>query len=477
MASAAESKAPAFAAEPPPEIPNAKWPKAWGEDPQAEEVYARALEVAGSATADDDALVRTAVTALLPFARRARRAYARRGFISFDGLLRRARDLVRDRADVRERLKQRFKALLIDEFQDTDPLQGELLLLLAERPGGRAAAWQDAVAEPGRLFVVGDPKQSIYRFRGADIAAYQGFTGRLLEQGALACDLTANFRCRPGLVEPVNRVFEAVMRAAPGAQPAYKAIRPARPAGDERAVEVVAVTDPGDGLDAAATARTEAAWAARWIAEGRGALPLSGVAVLLRSSTSLPYLLDAFKRGGIPYAVDLDSRFYGAQEVVDFLNLLRALDDPGDRVALAGLLRSPLGGATDDELLSLARAGALDYRRDPAPRVLPEPARCQSRGRRDAAPPARARRPRAAGRAGRRRVERDLPRRAVRRGLPRPADRLEPAKAAPPGRRGVRPARRDAQDLHRPRRGGRARGAARAARARWPTRSSRPCAS
>ncbi|MDX6769685.1 MAG: UvrD-helicase domain-containing protein [Elusimicrobiota bacterium] len=375
LADAAESKAPAFSAEPPPAVPNASWPKAWGDDPEAQAVFERALEVADSATPDDDALVRLATAALLPFARRTRRAYARRGFISFDGLLRRARDLVRDRPEVRERLKRRYTTLLIDEFQDTDPLQGELLLYLAEKPGGRAKDWREAVPEPGRLFVVGDPKQSIYRFRGADVAAYEGFTGRLLEHGALACDLTANFRCRPSLVEPVNRVFEAVMRPVPGAQPAYKAIRPARPAGEAAGVEVAAVVDGGDGLDAASAARTEAAWAARWVVEGRGALPLSAVAVLLRSSTALPHLLEAFKRSGIPYAVDMDSRFYGAQEVVDFLNLLRALDDPSDRVALAGLLRSPLGGMTDDDLLALSRAGALDYRREPAPKVLPGPAR------------------------------------------------------------------------------------------------------
>ena len=166
------------------------------------------------------------------------------------------------------------------------------------------------------------------------------------------------------------------MTAEPGAQPAYKALRPARPAGAGPAVRVVSVTGE---TDAAQAARAEAAWVARAIvAAGRvpggpqeGRRALKDFAVLLRSSTALPAFLDAFKRAGIPYAVEIERFFYEASEVSDFLNLLRALDDPADRVALAGLLRSPLAALTDDGLLALARAGALDYRRDPAARGMP----------------------------------------------------------------------------------------------------------
>ena len=154
--------------------------------------------------------------------------YARRGWVSFDGLLRRARDLVRDGARPREEIKRRFAAILVDEFQDTDPLQESLLLYLSEAPGRSARTWRDVVPKPGRLFVVGDPKQSIYRFRGADIAAYEGFIDRLRAGGALACDLSVNFRSVPGVVGPVNSVFSRVMRAEPGVQPGYKGILPAK---------------------------------------------------------------------------------------------------------------------------------------------------------------------------------------------------------------------------------------------------------
>jgi len=376
-AAAAENAEPPLSADEPPVPRAAVWPKKWGEDPEAEALHERAAAAAEDASPRAEAAVRRAARLLVPFAERFRREYARRGWVSFDGLLRRARDLVRDSARVREESKRRFAVLLIDEFQDTDPLQGELLMYLAERPGGAARRWQDVVPASGRIFLVGDPKQSIYRFRGADIAAYEGFVGRLRDTGALLCDLTANFRSVPAVVGPVNDAFAAAMRAEPGAQPAYKAILAARPEGAPGpAVRVVAVA----AEDAAAAQRAEAAWVARRIAEtGRvpgapaaGRRPLKDFALLLRSSTALPAFLDAFKRAGVPYAVEIERFFYEAPEVSDFLNLLRALDDPGDRIAVAGLLRSPLAALTDDGLLSLARAGALTYRRDPPARVLPE---------------------------------------------------------------------------------------------------------
>jgi len=370
-AAAAEAEDPPLDIPEPPEVPNAKWPKAWEEDESAAEEYERLCLIARAASPRGEAVTRRAARLLAPFAERLRREYARRGWVSFDGLLRRARDLVRDHARPREELKRRFAAILVDEFQDTDPLQGELLLYLSEAPGRSARSWREVAPAPGRLFVVGDPKQSIYRFRGADIAAYEGFIGRLQAGGALSCDLTANFRSVPGVVKPVNAVFSLVMRAEAGVQPVYKGIVPAKPDLEGAGVRVVAVSDPSGEADAALCQRTEAAWVAGRILSEPGR-PLKDFAVLLRSSSALPAFLDAFKRAGIPYAVEIERHFYGAPEIGDLLNLLRALDDPDDRVAVTGLLRSPLAALSDDGLLSLARAGALDYRKDPPARSLPE---------------------------------------------------------------------------------------------------------
>ncbi|MBI5630571.1 MAG: UvrD-helicase domain-containing protein [Elusimicrobia bacterium] len=348
------------------------WPKNWDHAGQA--LYERARKIAERTSPQEEALVRRACALVEPFASALRREYRRRGFISFDGLLRWARDLVRDRLPVREELKKRYKALLIDEFQDTDPLQGEILLFLAEAEGRAARRWEDVELGPGRLFVVGDPKQSIYRFRGADIAAYQRFTERVLSGPmALSCDLQANFRSDLGLLEPVNAIFERIMRYEPGLQPPYKKLSAAKKPGPAAAagpgLELICVA-AADGRDkelaAEAVQRREAEWMADWIMESRGhGRRYRDVAILLRSAAPLEVLLDVFKGKNIPYAVEFEKYFYGTQEICDFLNLLRVLDNPEDRVSLAGLLRSALGGLEDRELYELARAGGLSYLKDP----------------------------------------------------------------------------------------------------------------
>lgn len=369
-ADAAESPEPPLSAHEPPALRKSSWPKAWEEDAAGAEAYARLCAVAKAVSPRGEAAARLAARLLRPFATRFRLEFSRRGWISNDGLLHRARALLRDAARPREELKRRYRTLLIDEFQDTDPVQGELLLYLSEAPGRAARSWKEVVPAPGRIFIVGDPKQSIYRFRGADIFAYEGFLGRLTAADALACDLTANFRSVPGLIESVNGVFSSVMKHEAGVQPGYKGILAAKEAlSAEPCVRIMAVSEPDGGL-APASHRTEALWIARRILEeGRA---FKDYAVLMRASTVLPYLLDAFKSHGIPYAVEIERDFYEAAEIGDLLNLLSAIDDPEDRVAIAGLLRSPLAALSDDSLLSLARAGALDYRRDPAPKVLPE---------------------------------------------------------------------------------------------------------
>lgn len=370
-ATAAESEDPPLSVPEPPELKDSKWPKAWAEDEEGAELYERVCDVARAASPRGEAVTRRAARLLSPFASTVRLEYARRGWVSNDGLLRRARNLLRDAARPREELKKRYKTLLIDEFQDTDPVQGELLLYLSEAPGRAAKTWKEVEPAPGRVFIVGDPKQSIYRFRGADIFAYEGFLGRLTNAKALACDLTANFRSVPGVIKPVNDVFSRVMTMEAGVQPVYKGIVAAKPdVAVGPAVHAVVVTENAGKAPAAVSQRTEAQWIARRILEeGRA---FKDNAVLMRSSTVLPYLLDAFKAHAIPYAVEIERDFYEAAEIGDLLNLLGAIDDPEDRISIAGLLRSPLVALTDDSLLALSRTGALDYRKDPPAKVLPE---------------------------------------------------------------------------------------------------------
>ena len=353
------------------ELPQSKWPAGW--DGACAPAYESAQRIAADASAESEALVRRAGRLVAPFAEAFRRSYTRAGLVSFDGLLLKARDLVRDDLAVREELKAKYQTFLIDEFQDTDPLQGELLLFLAEVRGGRARCWDQVRPGPGRLFIVGDPKQSIYRFRGADIAAYQGITEHLLRGGAaLLCELKNNFRSTAGVLAPVNAIFPKLMRRKEGSQPDYIPISASVDTAESGpAVELVMVgpaREGGEEPDALTSHKTQAGWIAGWIASQcsvPGGRRFKDVAVLMRTSSALAPLLEAFKAADVPYVVEMEKLFYNSQEVIDLLNLLRVLDDPEDRLALAGLLRSPFMGLADEDLRLWAVAGKPGYQEDP----------------------------------------------------------------------------------------------------------------
>ncbi|HEY6291601.1 MAG TPA: UvrD-helicase domain-containing protein, partial [Terriglobia bacterium] len=138
------------------------------------------------------------------------RLKARAGRLDFLDLLLRARDLIRDCRPVREEFQRRFKRIFIDEFQDTDPLQVEILLLLAGSDP-EVSNWRDVKPERGKLFIVGDPKQAIYRFRRADLGIYQRVKELLAGRGATHVNLTTSFRSVPSIQNAINAAFEALM--------------------------------------------------------------------------------------------------------------------------------------------------------------------------------------------------------------------------------------------------------------------------
>ena len=400
-------------------------PKDWT---QEDFNHARNLATDARALAQVDPVVIHRLCALLvPFARQCREDFARHGLVTFDGLLVRSRDLLRDHPRIREELKTRFKAILVDEFQDTDPLQYEIILWLCEEPSRRAASWRDIRLAPGKLFVVGDPKQSIYGFRGADIAAYLQVVKEVIQaQNGVECRLTANFRSDPRILDVVNGVFERLIREEPGLQPEYIALQPGpdtpgaqtarpeqrygphgpepmgvsavtpspvrpersgAPAEQSRSpVRVRRVTSTGPTPNAEAARRLEAESLARWLEEevlGRTSFDDGAgnhvrvepghVAFLMRALSNVQVYLEALRRRGIGYVVEGERDFYAAQEVIDAVNLLRAVDNPHDRLALVGVLRSPVGGHSDTEIFALSRQQLLDYRLVAGPRRVDLP--------------------------------------------------------------------------------------------------------
>ncbi len=325
------------------------------------------------------------------------------GRLEFHDLLVLARALLRDPQHgvaVRARLRTKYRHLLLDEFQDTDPIQLEIAVLLGSRePGSPAASWQEYDADPGTLFFVGDPKQSIYRFRRADIRLFLE-AQRHLVSDADRLALSSNFRTTPEILDWVNQAFGRLIQAESGTQPAYLALDPTRPPtpGDAGpSVMLCGVEAHPKAMSADAQRQVEAADVVAAIRTARHdgwrvrdddpapvagsvdehgerwrPLRLADICILIPARTSLGALEDALAEAGIPYRAETASLVYATREVRDLLMLLRAVDDPTDEAALVAALRTPWLGCGDDDLLEYRRGygGRWDLRRD-LPEALP----------------------------------------------------------------------------------------------------------
>ncbi|MFO0773611.1 MAG: UvrD-helicase domain-containing protein [Nitrospiraceae bacterium] len=307
--------------------------------------------------------------ALTPFVVRMRERRRREGWVSFDGLLVRARNLMRDHPQVRERLKTDYRAILVDEFQDTDPLQYEIVLALSERPGQSARRWQEMALEPGKLCIVGDPKQSIYAFRRADIEAFDRVVDQVLADQGIACRITTNFRSDPSVLTPINAIFNRAFVRRQHVQPenvplAASTTRRSTPHADGVRLRLVQPAQD-ETFRAEDAAKAEAESLARWIAEEvlpEGRLRLSDIALLFRALTHAEVYLEALRRHGIPYIVEGEKHFYRRQEIIDAVNLLRVVASPTDELAWLGVLRSSLGALPDRAIQALWDRGVSGRR-------------------------------------------------------------------------------------------------------------------
>ena len=303
------------------------------------------------------------------------------GVLDFTDLILIARDTLRSAPQVRRSLKRRFELLLVDEFQDTNDAQLDLVMMLGEATGQEAAldAQSDALEEVrlagGRLFLVGDPKQSIYNFRGADVTVFKRVKQRLVHDLEIAQEhaLQVNRRSVPGHIRFGNRWFLEVLGqkevgdhdATVRFEPKDELVAHRDTLSEGRVVEFLAV-------DARDPPEVEAAAVARWIerfVRGDGDFPVSrrrfgDIAILLRQFKNLSVFQDALQRHQIPYFVVKGRGFYGCPEIRDLHLALRLLLDVEDGLALVGVLRSPLFLVSDEGLVWLQRL-ALGARRKP----------------------------------------------------------------------------------------------------------------
>jgi ATP-dependent helicase/nuclease subunit A len=301
----------------------------------------------------DEPLIDAALGLIDGFAREFRADFLRAGVVSFDGLLSLVHDLLANPKfpDVVRVQRERFSCILVDEFQDTDPVQGEIIKTLAQDGQGRFV--------PGKLFLVGDPKQSIYSFRGADIIAYRNLVDEVLAQDGEPAVLRTNFRSHGKLLDFVNDAFGRLIQANGRLQDRYEPISPSSDAEQKYAgpaIEAILV----ENASAEESREVEAEEVAEWIERHHEEIEYRDITILMRSLVHVGGYLGALRSRGIPYVVEGEKYYYGTTEILDFVNLLRAIENPHDRISIVGVLRSSYGGATDQDIYE--RRKSLDYR-------------------------------------------------------------------------------------------------------------------
>lgn len=265
--------------------------------------------------------------------------------LDFDDLEGRALQLL-DREDVRSYWQKELDALLVDEFQDTNQRQREIIEALKEKPG--------------KLFIVGDMRQSIYHFRGADVTVFGDVQERIRKEGGLLIDLDLTYRAHQPLLNAMGDLLGGVIGTEPDpAKPYYVPYTPMvawRQNADEgtKPPHLEFILGAGEDSEQAypLAARTLAKRLLDLKAEGQFS-KWDDVALLFRSSTGYPDYEEAFQEAGIPYVTISGRGFYDRPEIRDLLNILRVLADPQDNLAFAGLLRSPAFGLSDAALYQL----------------------------------------------------------------------------------------------------------------------------
>jgi len=313
----------------------------------------------------------------------------RSGKLDFTDLLVLVRRLVRDNAEVRSYLQQRYTHIFVDEFQDTDPLQVEILLLLAA-DGAEGADWHTATPKPGKLFVVGDPKQSIYKFRRADVVLYRQVRDWLEQRGVGVVHLTRSFRAVRPIQECVNAAFAAEMtgdaaagqaeyrpleqhRAAIGGQPSVIALPAPRPYATRRlAKSAINRCLPDTVVGFVEWLLRDSGWKVAEPETG-DLVPVAArhVAILFRRFVNYGVDLTrdyvrSLEARSIPHLLVGSKSFHKREEVETLRAALSAVEWPEDELSVYATLRGSLFAVPDATLLRYRHEiGRLDPLRKP----------------------------------------------------------------------------------------------------------------
>ncbi|HUG27570.1 MAG TPA: UvrD-helicase domain-containing protein [Gemmatimonadales bacterium] len=279
----------------------------------------------------------------------------RAGRLGFEDLLAFAARLLRENPAVRRGLGERYRHLLVDEFQDTDPLQAELCFLLASDPD-EGSDWRTVSPRPGALFVVGDPKQSIYRFRRADLGTYTFVRQRFEEIGEIL-RLTRNFRSVPPVAALVNAHFPAVFPGtATELQAPFAPMDATQDTNHGDGIYRYVVRTDGSGRTKGNVVAADAAQVAGWVAEqvASGRIPPSEFMILTPRKAELAAYASAIAAHGIP-VITSGAELQQERELRELVLLLRLLADPGNSVLLVAVLEGIFVGLSPEQLHAARR--------------------------------------------------------------------------------------------------------------------------
>ena len=354
----------------------------WGEDSTADDRFAGKLPCIGfDLLAKDYALA--VLNLMQEIESRLSEEKQKLSVVDFDDLQLRTLKLLNEHPQLMTRISERYRFFLVDEFQDTNGLQRDLMMKLGLRRGAN-------------LFIVGDRKQSIYGFRGADVDVFREMTDAIKAAGGTERPLHLNFRSQRPLIDCLNLIFaktfrpradvppeqlpelgyveheasvaEREARDAPPLVEFLVSILPDRQSADYSEDEVQSRYDSRDARE------RDAAQLVERIHELTSGIDFSlcdgdknadsslchssygDIAVLFRALTGVGIYESALRRGGIPYLTVQGKGFYQREEITDLVQLLRFLDNTTDEIALAAVLRSPLGGISDNALFALRSA-------------------------------------------------------------------------------------------------------------------------
>ena len=288
--------------------------------------------------------------------------------LDFDDLLLMTRNLIRNNAEVRQTLQNQFQYFLIDEFQDTDPIQAEIFWMLSKKSHVSANFYEDDLI-PGKIFTVGDASQSIYRFRNASVETYRRCVENIQRQGRLLL-IYQNFRSNPFLLNSLNPYFTGLLD-----QDFHQLSTLPTESWNQPALHVLTRSEPGTlkrevrGHEAYSIA----SHIRHLIDSGteifdhkkntRRKLTYTDIAILFPVSTSMETYEAAFKASSIPFNLFRSSSFFQTLEVRSILGILSAIHKPFDQLEVVTALSSFLMGFSFDDLMTMKKTfGSFDYR-------------------------------------------------------------------------------------------------------------------